>query len=167
VRQRRQPGRVQPFRPWATARLGLWAGAGILLGCALAACSSGPPPIPTPTSSQAGQFRSSDAPALLVECMLSQGTLGRSDSVFSGSPGWLRNGNIVITAATAAKFEAWYKANDGISVGGKTLSEWVQWTAANDELPAAVCGPSVTAATLQRQVFGKDAAAGDPWRALA
>lgn len=158
--------RSQPARPRTTARLGLWAGTGALLGCVLAACSPGPPPIPTATSSQAGQFRSSDAPALLVECMLSQGTLGRSDSVFSGSPGWLRDGNIVITAATAAKFEAWYKANDGISVGGKTLSEWAQWMAANDELPAAVCGSSATASALQRQVFGKDAAAGDPWTAL-
>jgi len=150
-----------------TARFGLRAGAGALLGCALAACSSGPPPIPTPTSSQAGQFRSSDAPALLVECMLSQGTLGRSDSIFSGSPGWLRDGNIVITAATVAKFQAWYKTNEGISVGGKTLSEWAQWTAANDQLPSAVCGSAVTASALQRQVYGKDAAAGNPWGALA
>ena len=72
--------------------------------------------------------------------MLSQGTLGRSDSISPGSPGWLRNGNIVITAATAAKFDAWYRDNDGISVGGKTLTEWTPWPAANDELPAAVCG---------------------------
>jgi hypothetical protein len=97
--------------------------------------------------------------------MLSQGTLGRSDSVLAGSPGWLRNGNIVITAATAAKFDAWYRANDGISVGGKTLTQWTQWAAANDALPTAVCGSSVSASTLQRQVFGKDPAAGDPWGA--
>jgi hypothetical protein len=140
-----------------------WAAAGVLLGCAVTACSSGPPPAPTPTSSQAGQYRSSDAPALLVQCMLNQGTLGRSDSVFSGSPGWLRNGNVVITAATAAKFSTWYRANDGISVAGKTLSEWTQWMAANDQLPSAVCGSSVTASALQRKVFGKDAAAGNPW----
>jgi hypothetical protein len=99
--------------------------------------------------------------------MLSQGTLGRSDSVFAGSPSWLRNGNIVITAGTAAKFNSWYRANGGISVGGKTLSEWTQWAAANDELPAAVCGSAVTASALQKQVFGKDAAAGNPWGASA
>jgi hypothetical protein len=29
-----------------------------------------------------------------------------------------------------------------------------------------VCGPSVSAAALQRQVFGKDPAAGNPWGAL-
>ena len=99
--------------------------------------------------------------------MLSQGTLGRSDSIFSGSPGWLRDGNIVITAGTVAKFQAWYKTNEGISVGGKTLSEWAQWTAANDQLPSAVCGSAVTASALQRQVYGKDAAAGNPWGVLA
>ena len=97
--------------------------------------------------------------------MLSQGTLGRSDSIFSGSPGWLRDGNIVITAGTAAKFSAWYRANDGISVAGKTLSEWTQWAAANDQLPAAVCGPSASASALQKQVFGKDPVAGNPWGA--
>ena len=97
--------------------------------------------------------------------MLNQGTLGRSDAIFSGSPGWLRNGNIVITAGTQAKFNAWYRANSGISVAGKTLSQWAQWTAANDQLPVGVCGSSVTAAALQRQVFRRDPAAGNPWRA--
>jgi putative intracellular protease/amidase len=95
--------------------------------------------------------------------MLSQGTLGRSDSIFAGSPGWLRDGNIVITAGTAAEFNAWYRANDQISVAGNTLSEWTQWAAANNKLPATVCGSSVSASALQRQVFGKDPAAGNPW----
>ena len=97
--------------------------------------------------------------------MLSQGTLGLSDSIFAGSPGWLRNGNIVITAGTEAKFSAWYRANSGISVAGRTLSEWTQWAAANDKLPPEVCGSSASASALQRQVFGKDPAAGNPWGA--
>jgi hypothetical protein len=97
--------------------------------------------------------------------MLSQGTLGRSDSIFSGSPGWLHNGNIVITASTQAKFDAWYQANSGISVAGKTLTEWTQWAAANDKLPPEVCGSGVTASALQRRVFGRDRAAGNPWGA--
>ena len=97
--------------------------------------------------------------------MLSQGTLGRSDSIFSGSPGWLRKGNIVITAATAAKFNTWYQANSGISVAGKTLTQWTQWAAVNDKLPPEVCGSSVSASVLQRQVFGKDPTAGNPWGA--
>ena len=137
--------------------------AGLALACAVTACSSGPLPIPSPTGSQAGQFRTSDAPALLVQCMLSQGTLGRSDSIFSGSPGWLHDGNIVITAGTVTKFDAWYQANAGISIASKTLTEWTQWTAANDKLPPAVCGSSVSASALQRQVFGEDPAAGNPW----
>ena len=164
---RADPGRGHRVVPEATARLrqrGIWAVACIALGCAATACSS-PPPIPSPTGSQAGQFRSSDAPALLVQCMLSQGTLGRSDSIFSGSPSWLRNGNIVITAGTAAKFDAWYRANSGISVAGKTLTEWTQWAAANGKLPPEDCGASVSASVLQRQVFGKDPAAGNPWGA--
>jgi hypothetical protein len=135
------------------------------LACTAAACSSGPPPVPSATSSQAGQFRSSDAPALLVQCMLSQGTLGRADSVFAGAPGWLRDGNIVITAATAAKFNSWFQANKAISVAGETLAQWAQWTAAHDKLPPEVCGPSASASALQKQVFGKDAAAGNPWGA--
>lgn len=95
--------------------------------------------------------------------MLNEGTLGLTDSVFSGRPGWLRGGNIVITPGTAANFDGWYRANDEISVAGKTLTEWTQWSAANDKLPAAVCGTSASARTLQKQVFAKDPAAGDPW----
>ena len=94
--------------------------------------------------------------------MLSQGTLGRSDIIFAGQPGWLRGGNIVITPTTAAKFDAWYQANDQITVAGKTLTEWTQWAAANDKLPPEVCGSPVSASALQRQVFGKDPAAGNP-----
>ena len=97
--------------------------------------------------------------------MLSQGTLSRSDTVFAGQPGWLRGGNIVITPTTAAKFDAWYQANDQITVAGKNLSQWAQWAAANDQLPAAVCGPAVSASALQRQVFEKDPGAGNPWGA--
>ena len=50
-------------------------------------------------------------------------------------------------------------------MAGKDLTEWTQWAAANDELPAAVCGTSVSAPALQKQVFGKDPAAGNPWGA--
>jgi hypothetical protein len=139
-----------------------WAAAGILLVCAAAACSSAAP-IPSPTNGQAAQFRLADAPALLVQCMLTQGTLGRSDSIFSGRPAWLHGGNIVITPATAADFNAWYQANEAITVAGKDLAGWTRWAAANDKLPAGVCGTSVSAPALQKQVFGKDPAAGNPW----
>jgi hypothetical protein len=145
-------------------RRGAWVITSLLLACSATACSSARP-IPTPTSSSAAQFRLADAPALLVQCMLNQGTLGRSDSIFAGPPAWLRGGNIVITSATAAKFNAWYQANGAISVAGKDLTAWTQWAAANDTLPPGVCGASVSAYALQKQVFGKDPAVGDPWGA--
>jgi hypothetical protein len=149
---------------WQPGRL---AAVGLVLGCAVTACSSGPPPIPSPTMSQAGQYRSSDAPALLVQCMLSQGTLGVSDSIFAGNPGWLHGTNVVITAATASKFDSWYQTNDKISVGGEALAQWAQWAAAHDQLPPAVCGPSTSASALQKQVFAHDPDAGNPWGTLA
>jgi hypothetical protein len=140
---------------------------GVVLASAVTACSSGPPPIPSPTSSQAGQYRTSDAPALLVQCMLDQGTLGLTDTIFSGNPAWLRGANIVITPATEAKFESWYLVNEQISVGGQSLSQWVQWTAAHDQLPPEVCNSSASASALQKKVFGQDPAAGNPWGTLA
>jgi len=140
-----------------------WAVTAILLACAATACSSATP-IPSSTSNQAAQFRLTDAPALLVQCMLNQGTLGRSDSIFSGSPAWLRDGNIVITPTTVTKFNTWHRVNDAITVAGKDLSDWAKWAAAYDKLPSAVCATS-SARALQRQVFGKDPAVGDPWGA--
>jgi hypothetical protein len=155
--------RAHPAR-WPRHRQRVWAAIGVLLACAAAACSSAAP-IPSPANSTAAQFRLTDAPALLVQCMLNQGTLGRSDSIFSGSPAWLHGGSIIITPATVTKFSTWYQANGAITVGGKDLSEWAEWAAANDQLPMAVCGTSTSASVLQRQVFGKDPAAGNPWGA--
>jgi hypothetical protein len=149
---------------WLRRRHRAWAIAGVLLACGATACSSATP-IPSSTSSQAAGFRLSDAPALLVQCMLDQGTLGRSDSIFSGPPVWLRDGNIVITPTTVTKFNSWYQVNGGITVAGKDLTEWARWAAAYDKLPSGVCGTSVSARALQRQVFGKDPAVGDPWGA--
>ena len=148
---------------WLRRKHRAWAATGVLIACAAAACSSATP-IPTPTSNRATQFRLSDAPALLVQCMLNQGTLGRSDSIFAGSA-WLHGGSIIITPATVTKFSTWYQANNTITVGGQDLSEWAKWAAANDQLPAAVCGTSTSASVLQRQVFRKDPAAGNPWGA--
>ena len=90
---------------------------------------------------------------------------GRSDSVFAGPPAWLRDGGIVIAPATVTNFNTWYQVNGAITVAGKDLTEWAKWAAANDELPGGVCGTSISARALQRHVFGKDPAAGDPWGA--
>jgi hypothetical protein len=147
--------RAHPAR-WPRHRRRAWAAT---------ACSSATP-IPSSTSDQATQFRLSDAPALLVQCMLNQGTLGRSDSIFSGPPAWLHGGSI-ITPATVTKFDTWYQANGAIAVcvWGGGLSDWAKWAAANDQLPAAVCGTSTSASVLQSQVFRRDPAAGNPWGA--
>ena len=158
----RKPVRLYPVA-WLRRRSRAWAITGAFIACAAAACSSPPPPVASPTSSQAAQVRAADAPALLVQCMLDQGTLGRSDAVFSGPPAWLHDGNILITPSTVTKFDAWYQANHAITVAGQDLTAWTAWAAANDELPPAVCGTSASASALQKQVFGKDPAAGDPW----
>jgi hypothetical protein len=55
---------------------------------------------------------------------------------------------------TLGQFEVW------LAVGSQA-----QWAAANDKLPPEVCGSSVSAPAVQRQVFGKDPAAGNPWGA--
>ena len=148
---------------WPRHRHRAWAATGIMVACVATACSSATP-IPSATGNQAAGFRLSDAPALLVQCMLNQGTLGRSDSIFSGSA-WLHGGSIIITPATVTKFSTWYQANGAITVDGKDLSAWARWAAANDQLPAAICGTSTSASVMQRQVFKKDPAAGNPWGA--
>jgi len=156
---------VRPYpAAWLRRQHRAWAATAVLLACTAAACSSATP-IPSATSNQAAGFRLSDAPALLVQCMLNRGTLGRSDSIFSGPPAWLREGNIVITPTTVTKFSTWYQVNGAITVAGKDLTEWAKWAAANNKLPSGVCGTSISARALQRQVFGKDPAAGDPWGA--
>ena len=141
------------------------AGAGALLACA-AACSSSSSPSPDPSSSASQlQLRLADAPALLTQCVLSQGTLKPSDSVLSGQSAWLHGTKVVITSSSSTKFSAWFAGNGAIKAAGKTLSDWVQWTASNDKLPAAVCGNGISAAALHKQVFTNDAGAGDPWGA--
>ena len=47
-------------------------------------------------------------------------------------------------------------------MAGQDLTAWTAW-AANDALPPQVCGISVSASALQKQVFGKDPAVGNPW----
>jgi len=42
-----------------------------------------------------------------------------------------------------------------------SLAAWANWTAANDRLPALVCGRGVTARQLQDQVYGT--ATANPW----
>ena len=157
MRQRRQPS-----RPGTTARLGRWRQGdrarlrrdGMLLGAAADSDADQQPGGAVPEfgcSGPAGSVHAQpgDAGAVQLHLLRLAGLAARREHRHHGGHG--------------GEVHAWYRANDGISVAGKILSEWTQWAAANDQLPAAVCGPSASASALQKQVFGKDPAAGDPW----
>ena len=143
--------------------------AGLVLACGIAACSSAststlaPSGTPSPSGSQATELRFADAPALLVQCMLDRGTLKPSDSALAGQSSWLHGTDIVLTPTSASQFTAWFAGYDGTVVAGQNLTGWAQWAAVHDQLPAAVCGSSVSASALQMKVFAADPAAGDPW----
>jgi hypothetical protein len=77
---------------------------------------------------------------------------------------WISADHVVITQANASEFNAWYQAHDSVVVAGKSLSAWQQWSAKDDKLPAAVCGPDSTdPSAMQHEVFSGDSAAGNPW----
>lgn len=71
--------------------------------------------------------------------------------------------DIVLIPTSASQFTAWFAGYDGTVVAGQNLTGWAQWAAVHDQLPAAVCGSSVSASALQKKVFAADPAAGDPW----
>jgi hypothetical protein len=60
---------------------------------------------------------------------------------------------------------AWYRAHDSVAVAGQPLAAWQQqWSAKNDKLPTAVCGPDASDPSgMQHEVFAGDPAAGNPW----
>jgi hypothetical protein len=97
--------------------------------------------------------RYDEAPALLVQCGLSHGTIKPQ----TGQP-WYADGKVLPLTGSGsddhdAEFSTWWDANSTITIGGMTLSGWREWAASNDKLPPAVCGPSVSASALQAQVF--------------
>jgi hypothetical protein len=81
----------------------------------------------------------------------------------AGQTPWLQGTELTITTANAVTFNEWYNGVVGIKVAGEEIGEWVQQTASSGKLPAAVCGTSVTASELQKQVFAGDPSVGDPW----
>jgi hypothetical protein len=118
--------------------------------------SSGASVSPVSSGSTAGlglSRRYDEAPALLVQCGLSHGTIKPQ----TGQP-WYADGKVLPLTGSGsdnhdAEFSTWWDANSTITVGGMTLSGWREWAASNDKLPPAVCGPSVSASALQAQVF--------------
>lgn len=143
-----------PGVPAAVAGLAVLAA---LAGCASSSSSSG-------SSDKLAAERQADAPAILVECVIERGSvLGSFTQSMLRAP-WISADRVAITEANAPEFDAWYQAHDSVAVAGKTLSAWQQWSAQNNKLPAAVCGPDATDPSgMQHEVFSGDPAAGNPW----
>jgi hypothetical protein len=148
------------MRPWNAL-----AAAALIAGLA-AGCSSSPSSAPAPAGSPTGTAQAADrlgeAAALIVQCTLTQGLMKPPTGLVTpaGQTPWLKGTKLVLTAANAATFSEWYNGVAGTKVAGEELGEWVQTTADSGKLPAAVCGTSVTAAELQKQVFADDPSVG-------
>jgi hypothetical protein len=127
----------------------------------VAACSSSSSSAPSPSSTGAAALRAADARPLLVQCALSRGLMKHP----AGQSSWLHGMKVVITPSDSGGFDEWYALNNATVISGKELYQWAQSAAAAGKLPPQVCGTSVTASALQRQVFAQYPAAGDPWRA--
>ena len=139
--------------------------ASALIACLTAGCSSSPDPAPSPTGYAVGAGRLGEAAALIVQCALTQGLMKPPTGLAtpSGQTPWLKGTKLVLTSANAGTFNEWYNSVAGIKIAGEEIGEWVQETADSGKLPAAVCGASVTASDLQKQVFAGDPAAANPW----
>jgi hypothetical protein len=144
-----------------------------VLGAALAAGAAGcgsPPaggasPSPSGTSNQTAR-RQADAPALIVDCVVVRGL---TSPVLSsvGRASWVTSLGVQLTPSNQAAFGSWYQAHKNDTVAGQTLARWQQSAVQSGQLPSAVCGASglngMSASQLQKQVFAKDPAAGQPW----
>lgn len=128
---------------------------------ALAGCSGTSKPAPAPASSSDDYaWRLIDAPALLVQCALSSGALKPQPD-----QSWYSHGKVLPLSGSgssvrAADMSSWWDANSGAVVNGKALSGWQQWAAQNDAMPLQVCGPSVSASSLQAKIYP---GLYDPW----
>jgi hypothetical protein len=112
-------------------------------------------------ASQGFSRRYAEAPALLVQCGLSHGTIKPQ----AGQP-WYSDGKVLPLSGSGsddhdAEFSTWWDANNTITIGGMALSGWREQAATDDKLPAAVCGPSVSASALQAQLYPGQP---DPWQ---
>lgn len=135
-------------------------------GLALLACAAGCGSSSSSGSSNLTAERKADAPALIVDCVVVRGL---TSTVLSsvGRASWVTNLGVQITPSNEASFNSWYQAHKSATVAGQALAQWQQSSAQSGKLPGAVCGASglngMSASDLQKQVFAKDPAAGDPW----
>jgi hypothetical protein len=93
-------------------------------------------------------FRTHDAPGPYPQTFVIDGH--RTHYLAFGAT-WVRKGSLWTPTHTAR--------NNPVAEH-TSLYAWSLWAAAQDKLPALVCGTSVTAAALQAQVYG---AVGNPW----
>ena len=154
---------MRPWHAFAAATLI----AGLAAGCSSSSPSSTstPPPSPSGTGTGTAGNRLGDAAALIVQCALTQGLMKPPTGLVTpaGQTPWLKGTKLQLTSANAPTFSEWYNGVAGTKIAGEEVGAWVQQTADSGKLPAAVCGSSVTASQLQKQVFANDPAAGDPW----
>jgi hypothetical protein len=97
--RRRSPAAVRGAAALAAAGL-------VLAGCAL---DLPPKAKPRPTATRSGDpstVRLADAPALLVQCAISQAGLR------PGSQDWLQGLRVRITTTNALNFESWFRSHD-------------------------------------------------------
>jgi hypothetical protein len=112
------------------------------------------------------QQRQSDAAALLYQCALTRELVTPPDPAEQylphGVPPFVQGAKVVITTSNYQAWVLWIKNNNGIVLAHHMLGTWQIWAADNDKLPTGVCG-RVSASALQKQVYAKYPAAGDPW----
>ncbi len=154
----------RPDRRWLVVPV---LGAALVAGAA--GCGSSPAggsASPSPSSSNQTAQRQADAPALIVDCVVVRGL---TSTVLSsvGRASWVTSLGVQVTPSNEASFNSWYQANQNDTVAGQTLAQWQQSAAQTGKLPSALCGASglngMSASELQKEVFAKDPAAGDPW----
>ena len=155
----------RPDRRWLVVPVlgaALVAGAA---GCGSSPAGGGASPSPSGSTDQTAQRRA-DAPALIVDCVVVRGL---TSTVLSsvGRASWVTSLGVQVTPSNEASFNSWYQAHQNDTVAGQTLAQWQQSAAQTGKLPSEVCGAGglngMSASELQKEVFAKDPAAGDPW----
>lgn len=141
------------------------AAAAAITALAAGCSSSSSDSTPSPTGSAVAANRLSDATALIVQCALTKGLMKPPTGLRtpSGQTPFVQGTKLTITSANVGTFDEWYTGVEATMIAGSELEDWVQQAAIRGTLPAAVCGNSVTASELQKQVFAGDPSVGDPW----
>ena len=145
-------------------------------GPASASASSSPVSGSSSPGQQASFARYPTAPALLTQCAIGHGVQtvrGSAEQYNASHPKsqqWLADGQVELTAANGSAFTDWFDNGGGgaVTLGGQQLSAWQQWAADHDQLPAHVCGTTISGVSA-RQLYVRVYAhwpsmlSNDPW----